>query len=155
MLAKIVFKILFSKCFTPRVQNRSNINASIIEMPKDFFAFEILKDPNTILENSQCCPILSSRSSLAISLCLGCKLNHSSMHLSQKCQKISFLLKFLMIPMPSWRSPYAGQDFFSIFISHILPLPINFIIVICPNFKNCNFFSLNFHFSLIKYPQKI
>ena len=154
MLAMIRFKILFSKCFTPRVQNRSNINASIIEMPKDFFAFEILKDPNTILENSQCWPILGSKSSLASSLPLGCKLNHSSMHLSQKCQKISFLLKYLKIPIPSWRSPYAGQDFFSILISHILPLPINFIIVICPNFKNCNFFSLNFCFLLVNCLQK-
>ena len=54
MLAKIGVKILFSKYLTLRLHTKSYINVFIIEMHLDFFPFEILKDPNAILEESQC-----------------------------------------------------------------------------------------------------
>ena len=54
MLAKIGFKILFSKYITLRVQKKSYINVFIKEMDSDIFPFDILKDPNAILEESQC-----------------------------------------------------------------------------------------------------
>ena len=59
MLTKIGFKILFSKCFTLRVQTRSYISHLIKEMMKDFIAIEILDDPNAILEECQCWPRFS------------------------------------------------------------------------------------------------
>ena len=164
MLAMIVFKILFSICFTLRIQIKLYINPFKSEMSLIFFALGLLKDLYPIKNGSQCWPIMgwrssllcawrlayksinpfnsemllnvipfgilkdiysiqddsqswptfASRSSIASALRLGCKLNHTSINISQIYRKISFLLKYKKIPMLSWMSPNAGQDVLSI-----------------------------------------